>query len=77
MEAVPMIVEGQMTGVHKHETKAYPPNLRFERRETLEGTRLILQEQWEVGETDYDNETSRSWKEWRDVPVVDEEVDSP
>ena len=51
------------TGVHKHEHKAYPTELRF--------CNGVLQEKWECSETDYDNETSRTWKEWRDIPSVE------
>ncbi len=62
------VIESQPTGVHRHESKSYPGNLRF-----MDGR---LQEQWDCQETDYDNETSRTWKEWRDVPSL-ESVDEP
>ena len=62
------MVEGQLTGVHRHESLSYPPNLRFK-----DG---VLQQQWDCGENDYDNETSRTWKEWRDVPSVESDDES-
>lgn len=60
------------TGKHRSESRAYPPESRWLVRDNLK----TLQERWECTEHNYDDDTSHSWKEWRDIPVHFETPDS-
>ncbi len=63
-------IEGKLTGKTEYAHVSWEDGLRFIERD---GQR-ILQQRWNCSETDYDNESSRTWKEWRDVPLVELEV---
>ena len=67
------LVEGKLTGVTRHDNVEWDAGLRFVERD---GQR-ILQQRFNCYETDHDNESSRQWKEWRDVPLVVESSDEP
>ena len=66
-------IEGRLTGKVTNQNVSWSDGLRFIERD---GQR-ILQQRWECSEFDYDNESSRQWKEWRDVPLVQETADEP
>lgn len=59
------VIETKQTGVSRFDEKCYPGNLRFK-----DG---VLQEQWECRETNHDDDTGRTWKEWRNIPEVNTE----
>lgn len=59
------------TGKIQHDSRAYPAEFRW----FLRGGIQVLQERWECQETNYDDETGRSWKEWRDIPIVEERAE--
>ena len=60
------IVDGQLTGIQKSESIDWQEPLRFVERDGLR----ILQQRYEVHEYNHDEDSTRSWKEWRDVPLV-------
>jgi len=62
-----------MTGAWGTTTHEEPTGeLRFERRETLSKTLMILQQRWRIWEVDGIWKVGSDRLEWRDVPVAKE-----
>ena len=70
-DPAPTLIDGSVGPIHKHE---YPTNeLRFVRRDG-EAPSLILQHKFRVDEHDRRNGESHSYDDWRDVPLVEDEL---
>ena len=75
------LIEGRMTGKVESASVSWEDGLRFVERVDRSDpghpvTTRVLQQRWNCYENDYDNESSRTWKEWRDVPMVTEDDDA-